>query len=229
MGNVDSAIDRPLGALGFLMERKRGDGMALGIVVAAVVHAAVFAATWPSFTRPATEVVRELILVPSVRFIDLPKPTSREQLRAPVRQVPIPDPTPFDPEPIRSHEPALSEVLASPDIVTGPVAIPDPPPDIVETDPIRVGGKVSPPRVIHRVLPRYTEAARQVKIQGAVILDAVIDKEGRVQEITVLGGQPFGLTENAVEAVRQWRFEPSVLNGRVVAVRYVLTIRFRLE
>jgi len=230
MADDSTTIERPLGTLGFLMERSRSEGLGLGIAVAAIVHAAVFAATWPTFSRATVETIRgELIPIPIIRFTPPPPVAEREPVRAPARRVPIPDPTPFDPEPIRHREPVSTDVVTSPDAVFGEVEIPDPPPAAVRNEVIRVGGPVSPPRVIHRVLPGYTEAARRGHIEGAVVLDTVIDTGGVVQDITVLRGLPFGLTESAVEAVRQWRFEPSVLNGRTVAVRYVLTVRFRLE
>jgi protein TonB len=62
-----------------------------------------------------------------------------------------------------------------------------------------------------------------------VVLDAVIDTSGRVTEIDVLRALRFGLTKAAVRAVRTWRFEPACLDGRAVAVRYNLTVRFALK
>ena len=93
---------------------------------------------------------------------------------------------------------------------------------------LRVGGNVSPPLAIDRPPPQYTEEARKARITGVVILQTVIDETGEVQEVKVLKGQPGGLSEAAVEAVRRWRFEPALLDGEPVAVYYNLTINFTL-
>jgi protein TonB len=88
---------------------------------------------------------------------------------------------------------------------------------------------LEPPELLYEVRPRYPEPARSARIEGVVILDLVIDTKGRVASITVLRGLPLGLTESAVDAVERWRFEPSAFNGRPVAVRYILTVRFTLS
>ena len=77
--------------------------------------------------------------------------------------------------------------------------------------------------------PVYPEAARRARIQGVVVLECTIGKDGRVQNVKVLRGLPLGLTETAVDAVNKWRFEPSTLNGKPVEVLYILTVRFNLQ
>jgi protein TonB len=88
---------------------------------------------------------------------------------------------------------------------------------------------VKPPAAIRRVEPRYTGTARKVGIEGTVVLSLLIDTDGRVTDITVLRSLPFGLSQNAVEAVRQWLFEPCTFNGEPVRVRHALSVVFRLE
>lgn len=88
---------------------------------------------------------------------------------------------------------------------------------------------VTPPRALLKKLPEYTEEARVERIQGVVILGTVIDASGRVTEVEVLKSLPLGLSEAAVEAVKQWRFEPALKDGKPVAVFYNLTINFRLS
>lgn len=96
--------------------------------------------------------------------------------------------------------------------------------------PYRVGGDIQHPRAITRVPPAYTEEAKEKRIQGVAILQAIIDTEGRIEDVKVLKGLPHGLTEAAVEAVRQWRFEPARDgDGQPVPVYYNLTINFRLD
>ena len=92
-----------------------------------------------------------------------------------------------------------------------------------------VKGEIQHPRKITAVSPKYTEEARKEGLQGLVILQATITDEGLVEEIEVVEGLPLGLTEQAVEALRQWTFEPATLDGKPVAVYYNLTFNFRLE
>jgi TonB family protein len=90
-------------------------------------------------------------------------------------------------------------------------------------------GAISEPEKIEGPNPSYPEDARRAGVQGVVVLETVIDESGRVAEVEVLKGAPLGLTEAAAEAVRQWLFKPAVLEGQPVAVRYVLTVKFRLD
>ncbi len=95
--------------------------------------------------------------------------------------------------------------------------------------PIRVSGDVTPPRATNKTMPAYPEAARKERIEGVVIVQVVIDEEGRISDAEVLKGLSHGLSESAVESVKNWRFEPALLDGEPVAVRYNLTINFRLD
>ncbi len=92
-----------------------------------------------------------------------------------------------------------------------------------------VSGDVRPPRKIMAPQPHYTVKARKKRIQGVVIVQTVIDKEGNVTDVKVLKGLPHGLTETAVEAISRWKFEPATFNGEPVNVYYNLTVNFRLE
>lgn len=92
----------------------------------------------------------------------------------------------------------------------------------------RVGGNVKAPRVIKRVEPVYPAEARRERVAGVVILEAVIDENGRVESVNPLKGLPFGLTNAAADAVRQWEFEPATKEGVPVKVVFHLTINFRM-
>ena len=92
-----------------------------------------------------------------------------------------------------------------------------------------VKGDITHPRKVNAPSPLYTQIAKEKGIQGMVILQAVISEEGTVGEIEVLKGMPYGLTETAAEALRQWTFEPATLEGEPVAVYYHLTFNFRLK
>ncbi|HEV7240827.1 MAG TPA: energy transducer TonB [Thermoanaerobaculia bacterium] len=95
--------------------------------------------------------------------------------------------------------------------------------------PIRVGGNVRAPVAVKRVDPVYTEVARKARVEGIVIIEAVIDRQGNVTEARVLKGLPFGLDLAALNAIRQWKFQPGTLNGQPVPVYYNLTVNFRIE
>jgi periplasmic protein TonB len=95
--------------------------------------------------------------------------------------------------------------------------------------PLRVGGDVKAPVAINRSKPDYTDAARKGHITGVVIVETIVNKQGEVEQVKVLKGLPLGLSEQAVEAVKKWRFHPGTLNGQPVEVVFTLTVNFTLE
>lgn len=95
--------------------------------------------------------------------------------------------------------------------------------------PLRVGGDVKAPVVRKHVNPVYTNMAKERGIQGIVIAEVVIDETGHVTSVQILKPLPFGLDAAAVDAVRQWEFEPGTLAGKPVAVIYNVTVAFRLD
>jgi protein TonB len=82
--------------------------------------------------------------------------------------------------------------------------------------------------LIHRVQPDYPAPARQVRVQGTVILRAMISREGAIENLQVLSGHPM-LVQAAVDAVRQWRYRPYMLNGEPVEVETQVTVNFVLS
>ncbi|GLH70215.1 hypothetical protein GETHPA_17480 [Geothrix rubra] len=82
-------------------------------------------------------------------------------------------------------------------------------------------------RVLHQVTPVYPALARMTRVQGAVVLLMTIDESGAPTEVKVLAGHP-GLQEAALQAARQWRFEPARVDGRPVPASFRLTLNFRL-
>jgi periplasmic protein TonB len=99
--------------------------------------------------------------------------------------------------------------------------------DQVDAPPIPVGGAVTKPVILRKVEPQYTEVARRARLQGTVIVQAVIDEAGRVLDVKVLKPLPMGLDQAAVDAVSQWRFTPATLYGRPVKVYFSLTVNFK--
>lgn len=95
-------------------------------------------------------------------------------------------------------------------------------------EPYRVGGDVTAPVKIAGAAPGYTELARRARINGVVILEATIERDGSVGRTRVLKSLPFGLDTQAREAVATWRFEPARRQGRPVAVYTTLTVKFQV-
>jgi periplasmic protein TonB len=93
---------------------------------------------------------------------------------------------------------------------------------------IRVGGELKPPRLVSSVLPVYPPVARDAGIEGDVVIDTTIDKTGRVTATKVVSG-PAVLRGPALDALRQWKYEPLKLNGEPVAVQMTVTIRFHRQ
>lgn len=86
----------------------------------------------------------------------------------------------------------------------------------------------SPPRSIFAPDPEYSEEARKQKFQGTTVLEITVNVDGTVSNISVVRFQGFGLDENAVRAVRQWKFEPAIRNGSAVPVRIGVEVTYRL-
>jgi protein TonB len=93
---------------------------------------------------------------------------------------------------------------------------------------VRAIGDVKPPRLVRRIEPAYPEIARQARVEGVVILEATTDVFGRVSAVRVLRSIPL-LDEAALDAVRQWVYEPLVINGRPHPVTFTVTVRFVLR
>jgi protein TonB len=93
--------------------------------------------------------------------------------------------------------------------------------------PIRIGGAVKRAELLHQVAPRYPVEALAENVTGIVKLDAIINREGLIREVKILSGNPL-LTASAVEAVEQWRYRPTLLNGMPVEVIIQIEINFKL-
>lgn len=86
----------------------------------------------------------------------------------------------------------------------------------------------SPPRVLHRVEPRYTREARANGIQGTVLIEVTVDEAGKPGDISVLSPIGFGLDNRAMDAVRQWTFRPGLRNGEPVRSVTTVEVKFRI-
>ena len=108
---------------------------------------------------------------------------------------------------------------------------PPPPPKKEEKAPtpqrIRVGGNVQAANLINQVRPVYPPLAKQARISGTVELSAIIGKDGRVQDLKVVRGHPL-LVQAALDAVKQWVYKPTLLNGEPVEVSTTIDVNFTL-
>jgi protein TonB len=96
------------------------------------------------------------------------------------------------------------------------------------TAAIRVGGEIKEPRKIRNVPPVYPQIAKEARVQGVVILEATIGREGNVTDVKVLRAIPL-LDQAAIDAVRQWVYAPTLLNGEPVPVIMTVTVNFKLS
>jgi protein TonB len=108
----------------------------------------------------------------------------------------------------------------------GGAALP-PPPKAAAPARIKQGGNVTAASIVTQTKPLYPALARQARIQGNVVLHAIIDKEGRVAQLEVVTGHPL-LVQAALDAVKQWRYKPTLLNGDPVEVDTTITVTFTM-
>lgn len=202
--------------------------MRFATVAAIILHVIFFAIRFPELAASSSFEPEKpkVYVVQQVRFRPPPPQQQPEIPKPKAKKVPIPDPTPDEPEPIRLPEEMEPDVDIPVDVVFD---IPEGPPPAEPEGPIHVGGDVQPPVKIHAPEPHYTEIARKARIQGVVIVQAIIDKEGNVTNVKVLKGLPMGLDQAAVDAIKKWKFKPATLNGKPVAVYYNLTVNFTLQ
>jgi protein TonB len=121
-------------------------------------------------------------------------------------------------------------------IGAAPVAAPPPPPPpVVKEAPkpvtpqrIRVGGNVQQAKLVRQPKPVYPPLAKQARIQGVVKLNAIIGKDGTIQNLTQVSGHPL-LVPAAMEAVKQWVYQPTLLNGEAVEVVTQIDVNFTLS
>ncbi len=170
--------------------------------------------------------------------------------------VPIPDPTPNAPEPIRRKEieetPRVLQEVAL-DLNIGDVTAPPGPPSTggvgdstlggtgvsTEAGPgpgtgldgvHKVGGGVTNPVVLIKTTPAYTDEGIKAKVQGVVLLQAVIRKDGKADSFKVVRGLGYGLEESAIQEIAQnWKFKPGMKNGQNVDVLAFIEVTFHLR
>jgi TonB family protein len=209
-------------------------------------HPAAVDATPAGSTLPAVESkpdsnsgIREVIPVPRpsakspAGSVASPSPSQPEGSRASMPTMSLAAPT------SSGHSPAGESAEPPPDLSpadsakarennfpgivgSSPANIPAP---AAASGPVVSGGRVKEPRLLSSVSPIYPQAAMQANVQGDVKIQATIDESGRVTKMKVLSG-PILLQRAAMDALRLWRYSPSILNDKPIAVDEVVTVRF---
>src|SRR2546423_2934768 len=131
-------------------------------------------------------------------------------------------PGPYVPGAVTASDNIISELLSN-----GPRALPLPTPASRRTGPVKVSSGVSSGFLLHEVRPAYPPIAIATRTQGAVVLAAVIDRNGTIEKLRVVSGHPM-LLRAAIDAVSQWRYRPYLLNGEPVEVETQITVNFVL-
>jgi protein TonB len=159
-----------------------------------------------------------IVIVPILSPADLPEPSAVVKAFF-VEPAPAPPPPPPPPPP-------------APKAATAPRVAPKP---VVEdakftapVEAVRVGGQIKEPKKLKHVAPAYPDIAKQARVQGVVILECTISPQGKVTDVKVLRSIPL-LDQSAMEAVKQWVYTPTLLNGVPVPVIMTVTVNFKLS
>jgi protein TonB len=204
-------------------------------VIAAIVVAPIFAtADLPEPRRPLTFEAITLIEMPTVPVTPRLQPT---QPSTATPSIPLTEPTELPPDvtPVETPPPlpGACDTCGAIGVPIGDGSVghevprPPPPPVPAQRDPVPVGGVIRPPTRVVYVEPVYPQIALAARVQGTVILQAVIDEKGSVRELRVLRGHPL-LDAAAMQAVAKWQFTPTLLNGTTVPVVMNVTVTFSL-
>lgn len=103
------------------------------------------------------------------------------------------------------------------------------PTDVILPGPFKIGGRISAPVLKHRVTARYTDEARRAHDQGVCLIGLIVDAQGKPQNIHVVRALGMGLDEKALDAIRQYKFKPAMMDGKTpVPVMITIEVDFRL-
>jgi protein TonB len=123
--------------------------------------------------------------------------------------------------------PVIEDVVRRSAVTTPPPVNREPPKE-PPREPVRVGGDVRPPVPLFTPKPAYPPLARQIRVSGLVRLEAVIATDGSIRRIRLVQGHP-SLVQATIDAVRQWRYTPTLLNGNPVEVVMYIDVHFTLS
>jgi periplasmic protein TonB len=188
------------------------------LVAALALHATVLIARMPGWGPDPVRVDAPAEQQMKVQFLKPPPPPPKAPPKPPEpekKKIPRPDPTPDEPEPIKEPPP--------PPPVPSEVTAPPTPAPAQEMGPVRVSPGQGP-GLIKKVEPRYPPIARTARIEGTVVVDAVILEDGSVSDVKVLKSSSPMFEQACIDAVRQWRFTPGPQD-----VILTVTVNFTLK
>jgi len=163
--------------------------------------------------RGELEKANTLMMLSFRRILSVEQWKGLEEIRE-ARRLPVP---PAPPAPPRPPAPPLPPIVR-------------PESGQSEEQVYRVGNGVAPPVVIRQPLPAYTQEARDAKIEGVMLLQVIVRKNGLADNIKVIRPLGYGLDESATDTVaKEWQFKPGTLNGKPVDVQAHIEISFRLK
>jgi protein TonB len=201
-------------------ERRR---IGRALAMALVLHVTVLVARMPDLGPDPVRVDAPRQQEMKVQFLKPPPPPPKTPPKPPEperKKIPKPDPTPDEPEPIKPAPPPPLPVPPDVPPVTTPTPLPAPP---QEMGPVRVSpGKG--PGLIKKVEPIYPPMARTARIEGTVVVDAIIRKDGSVSDVTIVKSSNPLFDQPTIDAVRRWRFTPSPQD-----VILTVTVKFTLR
>jgi protein TonB len=122
----------------------------------------------------------------------------------------------------------IDGVLGSVSVAAPPPPPPPPPAPVATPSRIQVGGQVQAAKLIHQVVPQYPQLAHEARLGGVVRLKAVIAKDGTIEDLSVISGHPL-LVPAAMNAVKQWTYKPTFLNGVAIEVATEIDVTFTLS
>lgn len=212
----------------FLKEDESDKTVRYAILAALLFHLVLLVVTFPNWAANLAPREREKAAFTVTPYIPPPETKIERKIQQveKVKKIPLPDPTPEEPEPIREPEPE-PEPPPLPPNVRVLFGIPKGPP---APAPVRVGAAgISELKRTHYVEPPYPILAKKAEMEGMVVLDVLVDEKGKIAQVKVVKDMPMGLTESAVEAVKQWEYEPARQFGRPVPAWMIVKVDFRLK
>jgi serine/threonine-protein kinase len=200
-------------------DRGRRRGLALVAAAAFAILAVWGAAAWNAASNAATVPPDVPAAPPKVEALPPPPPPPPAATQAEDRSAPdVAKSAPGARDLQRQKVPLVQPTAAE-------LPPPPPPPPPV---PVRVGGNIAPPTRVKNVAPVYPAIAQSARVQGVVIVEATIARDGKVSAVKVLRSIPL-LDDAALEAVKQWEYTPTLLNGVAVPVIMTVTVNFALQ
>ncbi|OGF68098.1 MAG: hypothetical protein A2Y62_05690 [Candidatus Fischerbacteria bacterium RBG_13_37_8] len=199
----------------------------IAVLGAVIIHLIIFVIRFPQQVHQITEgPPPDIIRVnrPEVKLPPRPNPPIDKKFKT----LPVPDPTPDEPEPIIEQKPIQPEDDFPTDNDSN-IFIDSAGPPLNPDAPARIGENGEQAVLKYKVEPEYPEEARRARIEGVVILEAVIKKDGTVGDVEVIKSVEPSLDQAAIKAIKQFLFIPGKINGKPVNSYFIAGITFKLQ